>query len=122
MATRSKYPFAWPQKVPKNADIPVLVANDEEDLKEGLRKYVQTSAPVLLGTHNGCFHADEVLACVLLKYANILTADGVIVRTRSNALLEKMNVVVDVGLQCNPAKRWYDHHQKDYHGIVKSEI
>lgn len=64
-----------------------------------------------IGTHNGRFHADEVLACTLLKllpsYAN-----AEIVRTRDESLLKCCDIVVDVGGIFDHKTHRYDHHQK----------
>ena len=64
-----------------------------------------------IGTHNGTFHCDEVLACFMLKqlpeYGH---AD--IIRTRDPKVLAKCDIVVDVGGEYNPEKHYYDHHQR----------
>lgn len=48
-----------------------------------------------VGTHNGTFHADEVLACTIL---DMLYGPISLVRTRDTTLLEECDVVVDVGV------------------------
>lgn len=64
-----------------------------------------------IGTHNGTFHCDEALACLMLKqlpeykYADI-------VRTRNPEELSKCDVVVDVGGVYDADKHRYDHHQR----------
>lgn len=62
-----------------------------------------------VGTHNGAFHADESLACAILRLIN----DGPfrIVRSRDPAVLDACDVVVDVGGAYDHAKLRYDHHQ-----------
>ncbi|XP_014478993.1 PREDICTED: UPF0160 protein MYG1, mitochondrial-like [Dinoponera quadriceps] len=66
-----------------------------------------------IGTHDGTFHCDEVLACVLLKmlpqYMN-----STIVRTRNQDILDKCDIVVDVGGIYNPSIHRYDHHMRDF--------
>lgn len=54
-----------------------------------------------IGTHDGVFHADEVLACTMLRYIHI---DVEIVRTRNPEILKKMDYLVDVGGVYDPVK------------------
>ena len=49
-----------------------------------------------IGTHNGAFHCDEVLACAMLKQLTEYK-EAEIVRTRDQALLDECDIVVDVG-------------------------
>jgi uncharacterized UPF0160 family protein len=58
-------------------------------------------------THNGHFHADELLAVatLLLKYP-----EANIVRTRDEAVIAAADIVVDVGHIYDPAKMRFDHH------------
>lgn len=59
------------------------------------------------------FHADEALACALLKMLPEYE-DASITRTRDYAVLEEMDVVVDVGGLYEPEKHRYDHHQPTF--------
>lgn len=72
-----------------------------------------------IGTHDGTFHCDEVLACWMLKqlpeYRN---CD--IVRTRKPEELAECDIVVDVGAVYNPATHRYDHHQKEFMETMNS--
>ncbi|MGH0180566.1 UNVERIFIED_CONTAM: hypothetical protein FKN15_004571 [Acipenser sinensis] len=68
-------------------------------------------AGLRIGTHNGTFHCDEVLACFLLKQLPEYK-DAEIVRTRDPALLSECDVVVDVGGEFDPKRHRYDHHQR----------
>lgn len=66
-------------------------------------------------THNGRFHADEVLACATLD----LIYDQIsVIRTRDPQLIHKYSqegaIVVDVGEEYNPSKNLFDHHQSDF--------
>lgn len=63
-----------------------------------------------IGTHNGVFHADEVLACAMLSKFTQEFKDAKIVRTRDQSILDKMDLVVDVGGVYEPEKKRYDHH------------
>lgn len=61
-------------------------------------------------THDGCFHTDEVLACVLL---DILFDNIELVRTRDEEILqsnEEGMMIVDVGGRYDGVK-YFDHHQ-----------
>lgn len=66
-------------------------------------------------THSGPFHADDVMACAILK--TVYGRDAEIVRTRDPDILEEAiedpaTVVVDVGADYDPNHDLYDHHQK----------
>lgn len=65
-----------------------------------------------LMTHSGSFHADDVLAYAILSGIAEFT-DGRLVRTRDHAVLSSAgdeDVVFDVGLEFDPARRRFDHH------------
>ncbi|XP_058869378.1 MYG1 exonuclease [Acipenser ruthenus] len=70
-------------------------------------------AVLRIGTHNGTFHCDEVLACFLLRQLPEYK-DAEIVRTRDPALLSECDVVVDVGGEFDPKRHRYDHHQRSF--------
>ena len=77
-------------------------------------QFSPSKSPPVIGTHNGTFHCDEVLACYMLKllpeYQN-----ANIVRTRDPKLLTECDILVDVGGSYNPLTHHYDHHQRlDY--------
>ena len=65
-------------------------------------------------THNGQFHADEVIAtAILYVFQGTMPA---IVRTREPSQLVSApdTLVIDVGGRYDPANGYYDHHQKDF--------
>ncbi|XP_069133181.1 MYG1 exonuclease-like [Argopecten irradians] len=64
-----------------------------------------------IGTHNGSFHCDEVLACFLLRQLPQYK-DAQIKRTRDPAVLDTCDIVVDVGGVFDPEKNKFDHHQR----------
>ncbi|KAL7751519.1 hypothetical protein RI367_002982 [Sorochytrium milnesiophthora] len=82
-------------------------------------------------THNGTFHADEVLACWMLKQLPRY-ADAEIIRTRDANLIQHYGrgtgnagdnvvdsgvrdvVVVDVGAVYVPSEQRFDHHQREF--------
>jgi len=65
-------------------------------------------------THNGPFHADDVLAWSLLCvfYPEPLELK----RTRSAELIAAADIAFDVGGLYDPATGRFDHHQADYRG------
>lgn len=75
--------------------------------------------PRSFGTHDGAFHADEVTACSLLLYFNLIDRDKV-VRTRDKDLLNSCEYVCDVGGSYNSEAKRFDHHQRDYNGTLSS--
>ena len=66
-----------------------------------------------IGTHNGAFHVDEILACAMLKKLPEY-ADSEIIRTRDPKILDECDIVVDVGGVFDPKTHRYDHHQKSF--------
>ncbi len=74
-------------------------------------------------THNGSFHADEVFAIATLSLwaeKKDLVLD--ITRTRDEAVLNKSDIVLDVGGIYNPEKKRFDHHQKEGAGTHENEV
>jgi len=69
---------------------------------------------LLLGTHSGSFHADDVLAAALIRV--FLDADAEVVRSRDPEVLAKADIVYDVGHVFDPETRRFDHHQREYEG------
>ena len=65
----------------------------------------------LIGTHSGSFHCDEALAIAMLR--RLPQFEGAtVLRSRDNSLLEKCDIVVDVGGVFDAAKLRFDHHQR----------
>jgi uncharacterized UPF0160 family protein len=66
---------------------------------------------MLIATHNGKFHPDEVFAIAILKlaYPNIK-----VIRTRDPEKLKKADMRVDIGLNYNPETSDFDHHQTSF--------
>lgn len=58
--------------------------------------------PVIV-THDGRFHADEILACVLLKFLPEFK-DSDIQRSRDQKIIDAGDVVVDVGGVYDPER------------------
>ncbi|XP_069687748.1 MYG1 exonuclease isoform X2 [Periplaneta americana] len=72
-----------------------------------------------IGTHNGVFHCDEILACYMLKripaYRN-----AELIRTRDEEVLSTCDIVVDVGGVYDPSRHRYDHHQREFNETMNS--
>lgn len=77
------------------------------------------SAPLTIATHDGKFHADEALACFMLKQLPEYKSAG-IVRTRDTTVIQKADIVVDVGAEYNPLTHRYDHHQASFQHTMVS--
>ena len=76
------------------------------------------ASKLLIGTHDGSFHCDEALATSLLLLLPKFEG-ACILRSRNPALLESCDTVVDVGAVYDPTKNRYDHHQRDFNGILE---
>ncbi|TMS19478.1 UPF0160 protein MYG1, mitochondrial [Larimichthys crocea] len=89
----------------------VTVTDTRHMSSEAKRLCTETSMKI--GTHNGTFHCDEVLACFFLRQLPEYK-DAEIIRTREPAQLAECDVVVDVGGEFDPKKHRYDHHQRTF--------
>ncbi|CAH2054119.1 unnamed protein product, partial [Iphiclides podalirius] len=72
-----------------------------------------------IGTHDGVFHCDEVLACCMLKVLPEYK-DAEIVRTRNMEKLNECDIVVDVGAEFDHQKKRYDHHQREFNETLST--
>ncbi|AZI58172.1 MYG1 family protein [Nakamurella antarctica] len=63
---------------------------------------------MIIATHNGKFHADDVLGVALLRH---LHPDATVVRTRDETVLAAADIVLDVGGIFDVESRRFDHHQ-----------
>ena len=73
---------------------------------------------ILVATHSGPFHADDVLAWALVR--KFVERDAALVRTRDKTVLATADIVFDVGGIFDPATRRFDHHQSSYEGPLSS--
>nr|XP_021183277.2 MYG1 protein C27H6.8 [Helicoverpa armigera] len=83
------------------------------------RRFFYESRNMKIGTHDGVFHCDEVLACYMLKVLP-LYKDALIVRTRDTSKLDDCDIVVDVGAVFDHAKKRYDHHQREFNETLST--
>jgi len=72
-----------------------------------------------IGTHDGKFHCDEVLAIAMLKLLPEYT-DAQVIRTRDAETLKVCDVVVDVGGEYDAATLRFDHHQRSFEHTMKT--
>lgn len=86
-------------------------------------KMSENSKEIVIGTHSGAFHCDEILACYMLKqlpkYQN-----AQVKRSRDAAVLNECDIVVDVGGVFDAEKLRFDHHQRTFEhtlGTLKPE-
>lgn len=70
---------------------------------------------LIIGTHNGIFHSDEVLASAILCLINS-DVPVYILRTRSEEMLSLCDILVDVG------GKDFDHHQAGFNNARKNGI
>ncbi|XP_012288753.1 UPF0160 protein MYG1, mitochondrial isoform X2 [Orussus abietinus] len=76
---------------------------------------------IKIGTHDGCFHCDECLACFMLKLLPRYK-DATIVRTRNEAILNTCDIVVDVGGKFDPSTYRFDHHMRDFKETIDTVL
>ena len=66
---------------------------------------------MLIATHDGSFHADEVFAIAAL---GLLGEPVEVVRTRDRVALAQADLRVDVGFRDDASAGDFDHHQRDF--------
>ena len=67
-----------------------------------------------LGTHSEVFHADEVHGAMLLLNYVPEFKGAKLIRSRDQSVLEKLDIVIDVGGEYDVGKLRFDHHQKGF--------
>lgn len=70
---------------------------------------------LVIGTHNGLFHSDEVVACAILCLTNS-DKHIHILRSRDQSMLNLCDICVDIG------GGTYDHHQAGFNKARKNNI
>ncbi|KAI8880325.1 UPF0160-domain-containing protein [Backusella circina FSU 941] len=87
---------------------------EDATLNAEIRQNVKMLAPIWIKTkqctHSGSFHCNEALAAFMLKQTKEFQRANVI-HTRDPLLLEKYDVIVDVGSVYDPSRQRYGHHQ-----------
>lgn len=75
-------------------------------------------AGMLVATHSGPFHADDVFAGALLRV--FVDPTLTFVRTREAQKIDAADVAIDVGERYEPGAGRFDHHQRSYGGALSS--
>jgi uncharacterized UPF0160 family protein len=78
-----------------------------------------SNEPVLIATHSGGFHADDIVGVAVLQ---LLFPNSRLVRTRDAAKIAEADFAVDVGGVWDPATGRFDHHQKGFSGARESGV
>jgi uncharacterized UPF0160 family protein len=84
------------------------------------RMSVAPAVSKMIGTHNGTFHCDEVIAVAMLKHIKQYS-NATVVRTRDEAVLATADIVVDVGGVYDPDTLRFDHHQREFTGTFAKQ-
>jgi uncharacterized UPF0160 family protein len=74
---------------------------------------------MLIVTHGGKFHADDAWAVAVIQ---VLHPEAELVRTRDQSIIDRGDVVIDVGGIWDPASGRFDHHQKGFSGARQSGV
>jgi uncharacterized UPF0160 family protein len=74
---------------------------------------------MLIATHDGSFHADEVFAIAALGQ---IGEPIEVLRTRDRDALARADVRVDVGFRHDPSTGDFDHHQREFDGVRPNGI
>lgn len=70
-------------------------------------------------THNGNFHADDVFSIAALK---LVFPTFELIRTRDKEVINKADLVIDVGGEYDPEAGRFDHHQRGGAGARENGI
>jgi uncharacterized UPF0160 family protein len=74
---------------------------------------------MIIATHSGKFHADDVFAVAAL---DVVFPGCEIIRTREPAKIRDADFAVDVGGAWDPERGRFDHHQKGFEGARESGV
>src|SRR6201994_149130 len=69
---------------------------------------------MLIATHDGSFHADEVFAIAALA---LLDGPHEVIRTRDREAQARADLRIDVGFRYDPATGDFDHHQRELDAV-----
>lgn len=72
----------------------------------------------VIGTHDGSFHCDEALAVSMLRCLPEYK-DARVLRSRRPEELAECNIVVDVGAVYDAESLRFDHHQREFTGVLE---
>ena len=66
-----------------------------------------------IGTHSGTFHVDEALGVWMLRRLDEYQS-SVVIRSRDEAVLSELDILIDVGGVYDANKKRFDHHQRGF--------
>lgn len=58
---------------------------------------MQAENSLKIGTHSGTFHCDDAMGCMMLNNYTAKFKGAEIVRSRDKAVLDTLDIVIDVG-------------------------
>ena len=77
----------------------------------------------LVVTHNGTFHADDLFAAAVVELCLEQRGECAnIVRTRDEEIINKADIVFDVGGKYDAVHHRYDHHQHEGAGVRENGV
>lgn len=79
-------------------------------------------SPIVVATHDGTFHADDVVAVALYRLLHKGRREIRVLRTRNRAVLEKADVWIDVGGEYNTSLNRFDHHMEGGAGYRENGV
>jgi uncharacterized UPF0160 family protein len=77
-----------------------------------IRKLLRRSGPVVIATHDGTFHADELVAIALVNLS--IDNEIKVIRSRDPNEYSTADIVFDVGMIYDPENLRFDHHQRSF--------
>lgn len=102
--------------------MPYVILSDHSIRKLSKPVYNAEMNPIIIATHNGGFHSDDVFAVATLHLALGVSQPISVVRTRDIDIINQADYVVDVGGQLDFDKHRYDHHQTEGAGTHANGI
>ncbi len=78
-----------------------------------------SARPVVISTHNGSFHADDIFGVSVLL---LLHPDAQLIRTRDMDVIAQSDFAVDVGGEWDAPRGRFDHHQRGFAGARDSGV
>ena len=104
-------------KILKNSNISVISTESVEVFLKNKMNFTNGNNPMkIVGTHSGCFHADEVLSVVMIKFIPEFNNMWVI-RSRNKEIHNLTDILVDVGGIYDVEKLRFDHHMKEFNHV-----
>lgn len=96
---------------------------DKSEKENTEREGQKEKNEIVIQTHSGKFHADECAAIALLtSLFSIQGYNVTVIRSRDSSKFEAADILVDVGLEYDPSRHRYDHHQKSCNETWNSSL